>query len=163
MFGRQSSLFFAAREASCHHTHRWTPFFKCTLASSWRCAANNLFIYSSRPRYFTSCSCVTKLKVQFCSQRKRFEECAQNLIFHVGGPRHPCGFAAAGSSCCKKWVSLSGFDPRINFVLGGVRINIDCMNLVAVISRYAGTHNLKLTLLCSILWAWSIIYGKYNQ
>ena len=26
MFGRQSSLFLAAREASCHHTLRSTPF-----------------------------------------------------------------------------------------------------------------------------------------
>ena len=26
MFGRQSSLFLAVREASCHHTLRWTPF-----------------------------------------------------------------------------------------------------------------------------------------
>ena len=29
--------------------------------------------------------CVLKLKVQFCTQRKMFEECAQDLTFHVGG------------------------------------------------------------------------------
>jgi len=28
-----------------------------------------------------------KLKVQFYTQRKRFEECAQNLTFHVGGAK----------------------------------------------------------------------------
>ena len=28
-----------------------------------------------------------KLKVQFCTQRKRFDECAQNLTFHVGGAK----------------------------------------------------------------------------
>jgi len=39
-FRRQSSLFLAAREASCHHTLRWTLFFKCTLASGRKCAAN---------------------------------------------------------------------------------------------------------------------------
>ena len=47
----QSSLFLASREVSCHHTLRWMPFFKCTLASSRRCVANNFFIYSSHPRY----------------------------------------------------------------------------------------------------------------
>ena len=31
--------------------------------------------------------CVLKLKVQFCTQRKRFEECVQNLTFHVGGAK----------------------------------------------------------------------------
>jgi len=29
--------------------------------------------------------CMLKLKVQFCTQRKEFEECAQDLAFHVGG------------------------------------------------------------------------------
>jgi len=28
------------------------------------------------------------------------------------GPRRPCGFAAAGSSCYKMWAGLNGFDPR---------------------------------------------------
>ena len=31
--------------------------------------------------------CMLKLKVQFCMQRKRFEECARNLTFHVGGAK----------------------------------------------------------------------------
>jgi len=39
MFERQSSLLLAAREASCHHTLRWMPFYMYTLASSRRCAA----------------------------------------------------------------------------------------------------------------------------
>ena len=34
------------------------------------------------------------------------------------------------------WAGLNEFDPRTAFVLGGVRIGIGCMNLVAVISRY---------------------------
>ena len=77
-----------------------------------------------------------KLKVQFCTQQKRFKECAQNLIFHVGGAKaslYNCGFAAAGSSCYKMWAGLNGFDPRTDFVLGGVRIGIDCMNLVILV------------------------------
>ena len=49
------------------------------------------------------------------------------------GPRRPC---AAGRSCYKMWAGLNGFDPRTDFVLGGVRIGMDCMNLVTVISRY---------------------------
>ena len=48
----------------------------------------------------------------------------------------PCGFAFAGSSYYKMWAGLNGFDPRNNFVLGGVRIGMDCMNLVTVISEY---------------------------
>jgi len=28
--------------------------------------------------------CILKLKVQFCTQRKGFEECTQNLTYHVG-------------------------------------------------------------------------------
>ena len=85
---------------------------------------------------FTSSVCVLKLKVQFSMQRKRFEECAQNLTFHVGGAKASFGFATAGSSCYKVWVGLNGFDPRTNFVLGGVRIGMHCMNLVTVISAY---------------------------
>jgi len=46
------------------------------------------------------------------------------------------GFAAAGSSCYKMRVGLNGFDPRTDFVLGCVRIGMDCMNLVTVISEY---------------------------
>ena len=34
------------------------------------------------------------------------------------------------------WAGLNGFDPRNNLALGGVRIGMDCMNLVTVISRY---------------------------
>ena len=61
------------------------------------------------------------------------------------GPRRVCGFAAAGSLCYKMWAGLNGFDPRTEFVLGGVRIGMDYMNLVTAISEYsyAGTRNLK--------------------
>ena len=41
-----------------------------------------------------------------------------------------------GSSCYKIWAGLNGFDPRTDFVLGGERIGMDCMNPVTVISRY---------------------------
>jgi len=34
------------------------------------------------------------------------------------------------------WAGLNGFDSRTNFVLGGVRVGMDCMNLVTVISEY---------------------------
>ena len=34
------------------------------------------------------------------------------------------------------WAGLNAFDARTDFVLGGVRIGMDCMNLVTVISRY---------------------------
>jgi len=34
------------------------------------------------------------------------------------------------------WAGLNGFDPRTNLELGGVRIGMDCMNLVTVISGY---------------------------
>ena len=54
MFGRPYRQFVAAREVNCLHTLRWTPFSQCSLATSGRCASNNLFIYSSRTRY--SCS-----------------------------------------------------------------------------------------------------------
>ena len=53
------------------------------------------------------------------------------------------------------WAGLNGIDPRNDLVLGGVRIDMGCMNLVVVISRYTrlpGTvtlisvsHNLKFT------------------
>ena len=56
--------------------------------------------------------------------------------FNWEGPRHPCGFASAGSSYYKMWVGLNGFDPRKHLVLGCVRIGMGCMNLVTVISRY---------------------------
>ena len=112
MFGRQSSLFLAAREVSCHHTLRWTPFFKCTSASSRRCAANNLFIYSSHPRYSRL---VTASWSWNCNSARNEK---------------------VGSSCYKMWAGLNGFDPRTNFVLGGVRIGMGCMNLVTVISGY---------------------------
>jgi len=43
---------------------------------------------------------------------------------------------SAGSLYYKMWVGLNRFDPRNNLVLGSVRIGMDCMNLLTVISRY---------------------------
>ena len=34
------------------------------------------------------------------------------------------------------WAGLNGFDPRTDLEFGGVRIGMDCMNLVTVISGY---------------------------
>ena len=79
--------------------------------------------------------CVLKLKVQFCTQRKRFEECAQSLAFIWEGPMRPCGFTSAGRSYYKMWADLNGFNPRNDLVLSGVRIGMGCMNLVTAISR----------------------------
>jgi len=50
------------------------------------------------------------------------------------GPKRLCGFAE--NSCYKMWAGLNGFDPRTDFVLGGVRVGMDCINLVTVISEY---------------------------
>ena len=85
--------------------------------------------------------CVLKLKVQFFTQRNRFEECTQNLTFHVGGAKESLWLrlapsASAGSSYYKMWAGLNGFDPRKDLVLGRVRIGLGCMNLVTVVSRY---------------------------
>ena len=40
----------------------------------------------------------------------------------------------------KMWAGLNGFDPKTDLELGGVRIGMDCMNLVTVISRYMLDH-----------------------
>ena len=79
--------------------------------------------------------CVLKLKVQFCTQQKRFEECAQ---FMWEGPRRPCSFASPdpGSSRYKMRAGLIGYNPRTDLVFGGVRIGMGCMNLVIAISRW---------------------------
>jgi len=62
------------------------------------------------------------------------------------GPRHSCGFAAAGSSCYKMWMGLNGFDPRTDFVLGGVRIGMDLHeSSYCYFKVYAGTRNLNGT------------------
>ena len=92
----------------CRHTLHWTPFSQCSLATSRRCAVNNMFIYSS----LMSIVCMLKLKVQFCMQREGFEECTQNLTFHVGGAKGSCGFTSAGSSYYKMWVDLNGFQSQ---------------------------------------------------
>ena len=71
-----------------------------------------------------------ELKVQFCTQRKRFEECAQNFMQWEGLMR-PCN-----SSYYKMWAGFKRFDPRNNLVLGGVRVGTGCMNLFTAISKY---------------------------
>ena len=43
--------------------------------------------------------CVLELKVELCMQQKRFEECAQNLTFHVGGAK-----ASLWLRLCRKFV-----------------------------------------------------------
>ena len=129
MFGRQSSLFLAAREASCHHTVRWRPLFKCTMTCSRRCAAKNLFIYSSRPRCSRLVAALWSRKCNSVSNEKGL----RNAF------RRPGGFAAAGSSWYKMWAGLNGFDPRTDLMLGSVRIGMGCMNHFKV---YAGTVTL---------------------
>ena len=66
--------------------------------------------------------------------------------FNWEGPRHPCGFASAGSSYYKMWAGLNGFDPRTNLELGGVRIS-DWHGLYessyCYFRVYAGTRNLN--------------------
>ena len=43
--------------------------------------------------------CMLKLKVQFCKQRKKFEEFVQNLTFHVGGAK-----ASLWLNLCRKFI-----------------------------------------------------------
>ena len=136
MFGRQSSLFLTARKASCHHTLRWMPLFKCTLASSRRCAANNLFIYSSRPWYSRLVAASWSWKCNSALNENGLRDALRILLSMWEGPRRPCGFATAGSSCYKMWAGLNGFDPRTDLVFGGVRNGMGCMTLVTVISEY---------------------------
>jgi len=55
--------------------------------------------------------------------------------------------------CYKILVGLNGFDPRTDFVLGSVRIDMSFMNLVTVISMYTRSRNLNE-------WVW-LIAEKY--
>jgi len=116
------------------HTLHWSPFSQCSLATSRRYATNNLFIYSSCTWY--SRSCMLKLKVQFCTQRKRFEECTQKLPFHMEGANASLWFCL-----CRKFVlqNVGAFDwvpSQKHLAVGGVRIGMGCMNVVTAISRY---------------------------
>ena len=133
MFGRQSILFVTAREASCHHTLHWTPFFKCTLASSRRCAANNLFIYSSRPRYSRLVAASWSWKCNSARNEKGLRN-ALRIKFNV-----PCGRGQGVLVASRVWMSSI---PEPTFVLGGVRVDMGCMNLVTCYFEvYAGTLN----------------------
>jgi len=65
-----------------------------------------------------------KLKVQFCTQRKRFEECTHNLTFHVGGDK---ASLSLWLRICRKFVlqNLGRSEwVRNELVLGGVRIGM---------------------------------------
>ena len=44
-----------------------------------------------------------------------------------------CEYDSAGKMYYKMWAGLNTFDP---LVLSGVKISMDCMNLVIVTSRY---------------------------
>ena len=143
MFGRQSILFVTAREASCHHTLHWTPFFKCTLASSRRCAANNLFIYSSRPRYSRLVAASWSWKCNSARNEKGLRN-ALRIKFNV-----PCGRGQGVLVASRVWMSSI---PEPTFVLGGVRVDMGCMNLVTCYFEvYAGTRNINIMFLCQRL------------
>jgi len=85
---------------------------------------------------FTSSVCVLKLKVQFCTQRKWFEECAE---FSISCGRGQCVFVASPRRLCRKFVlqNVGGTEwVRSKKLFGGV--GMCCMNLVTctVISKY---------------------------
>ena len=110
MFGRREDCFVASREASCHHTLRWMPFFKWSLASSWRYVANNFFICSSRPRYSHLVAASWSWKCN-CARNEKGLRNALRITFHVGGAK-ALRRSRPGSSCYKMWVGLNGFDPN---------------------------------------------------
>lgn len=64
--------------------------------------------------------------------------CSMYLEFNIlCGKGHGIYVAAsAGRSSFKKWAGLNGFKSSTNFVLGGVRIDMDCTNLVTAVARY---------------------------
>ena len=136
IFGQPYRQFLTAREVSCRRTLHWTPFSVCSLATSGRCAANNLLIYSSRTRYSRLLSACWNWRYNSAHNEKGLRNALRFEHFVWEGPMHPYGFAFAGSSYYKMWAGLNGFNPRNNLVLGCVRIGMGCMNLVTVISRY---------------------------
>jgi len=88
--------------------------------------------------------CVLKLKVQFCTERKRFEECA-NLTFPVGGTK-----ASLWLRLCRKLVlqNVGGSEwVRSQKRLGAWRRK-DWHGLhkssYCYFKEYVGTCNLKL-------------------
>ena len=93
--------------------------------------------------------CVLKLKVQFCTQRERFEECAQNLTFHVGGAK-----ASLWLRLCRKFVlqNVGGSEwVRSQKRLGAWRRK-DWHGLhessYCYFKVYVGTRNLKASQQC---------------
>ena len=83
-----------------------------------------------------TCSCVVKLKVQFCTQRKRFEECAQNWTFHVGRAKASLWLRRSRKFALRnvggsEWVRSQNRHCALR-----CKVGMDCMNLVSVISRY---------------------------
>jgi len=128
------------------------PFSQCSLATSGRCAANNLFTYSSLTWYSHILSACWSWRCNSVCREKGLRNALRIQHFMREGPRCPCGFSSAGSSHYKMWAGLNGFDPRTNLVLGGVRIGMGCMNLVTVISRHTRVPiTLKLQDNCLLL------------
>ena len=126
----------AAREANCHHTLRWSPFSQCSLATSGRCATNNLFIYSSCTQYSHLEAACWSWRCNSAHNEKGLRNALRIYHFMWEGPRHPCGFASAGSSYYIMWVRLFGFHPQKQLTVGGVRIGMGYVNVVTAISRY---------------------------
>ena len=132
-------LYLGDRIGSFSLLERWvvaTLFVERHFSSAlWQLAGDvrRIFVYSCRTRYSAACwswRCNSARNSQ--QQRIRFKECTQNLTFYVGGVKRPCGYASARRSYYKMWASLStSVDPR-----SGVKIGMNCINLVTVISRY---------------------------
>ena len=138
MFGRPYRQFLAARAVSCRHTLCWTPFSQCSLATSGRCAANNLFIYSSRTRYSCLLSAYWSCRYSSARNEKGLRNALRFLAFHVGGANaslwlrlcHACWTSVLQNVGGSEWV-------RSQKRLGAWRrrIGAGCMNLVTAISR----------------------------
>ena len=100
---------------------------------------------------FTSSVCVLKLKVQFSLQRKRFEKCAQNLTFHVGGAKafRPClRFVlqnVGGSEWDRSQKRLSGWRSKNWHGLHESIISRYTQRLHGTVTLISVPHNLKVT------------------
>ena len=120
--------FLAAREVSCRHTLRWTPFSSVfwPLAGDVQGITCSLIVLTLAIHIF-------KLRAEgtILHAMKRFEECAQNLTFYVGGVRASMWIClCTGRSHYKMWTGLKRFDPTT--WCWAVRIGADCMKLVTV-------------------------------
>ena len=119
------------REVSCHHTLYWTPFSQCPLATSARCAANNLFICSSRTRYSHLSACwIWRWNNILHATKKVWGMRSEFNISRGMGQGTPNGLASA---YYRMWADLNGFDPRKALLLGGIRIGMGCMIYVVTV------------------------------